>query len=193
MAISKVVDPIQKDANIPLLCVTEYCLYLFIVQLIVFTFSEVIKERHLNAELIKAWSKSPQCAHCGFSKWTFVPTPSPCLILFVCATGTLWHENCSRLCTVKSPENHADPWRLKIRVDVTGSALLSPLKRWHGTAAGQSDRESVLDSLCQRRMNKFIRTCTFYTCVSSNTYTRIQTSQICILESTTGRTTCQER
>lgn len=128
----KVVDCTQKEM------LTFHCLVglriVLLVQLIVCTVSEIKKERHLTAELMKAWPKRPQCAHCGFSQSGHLCKPLPLApsYLSMCHgqpfSGTLWHENCSRPNTAKSPEHHVDPLRLDVRVDVTVSALLSPLK-----------------------------------------------------------------
>lgn len=60
------------------------------------------------------------------------PFPSPCLILSECHghpfSGTLRRENHSRPNVAQSPAHHVDRWRLEVRVDVTGSGVLSPLK-----------------------------------------------------------------
>lgn len=115
------------------------------VRLIDCAVRELNKERHLTAELMKEAPKRPQCAHYGFfpqSGHLCKPRPLASSCLSVCHghpfSGTLWRENCSRPEMARSPEHHVDPWRLEIRVDVTGSGLLSPLELWHGAVAGQS-------------------------------------------------------
>lgn len=167
----KVVDCTQQDML--MFHCSVWLRIVLMVQLIVCTVWELNKERHLTAELMKVPPKRPQCVHCGFSQSGHLcqPLPLASSYLSVCHghpfSGTLWRENCSRPNMAKSPEHHVDPWRLEVRVDVTGSGLLSPLKLWHGTAAGQS--RAALDCMHRWRgsgltvsdgKTKSIQTCT---------------------------------
>lgn len=143
------------------------------VQLIVCTVWGLNKEKHLTAELMKVSPKRPQCAHCGFSQSGHLCQALPLASSYLSEWhgdpffGTLWRENCSRPNMAQSPEHHVDPWRLKVRVDVTGSGLLSLLKLWHGTEAGHS--RTALDCMhlsrgcgltVSDRKIKFRQTCT---------------------------------
>lgn len=167
----KVVDCTQQEM-LMFYC-SVWLRIVLMVQLIVCTVWELNKERHLTAGLMNAPPKRPQCVLCGvFLKVDICASPFPLprlICLYAMGTYSL------ALCGVKtaaappwqeSPEHHVDPWKLKVRVDVAGSTLLSPLKLWHGTAAGQS--RAALDCMHPWRESrltmsdgktKFIRTC----------------------------------
>lgn len=124
---------------------------------------------------MKVPPKRPQCAHCGLSQSRHLCQPlPPCLVLFVCMPRApiLWHPVARKTAAAptraKAPERHVDPWRLDVRVDVTGTGfIISPLN----CDMGQQQDRAELPSDCMHPWSgcgltvsdgktKFIQTCT---------------------------------